>query len=76
MRILNKDVTEEERDDVLATIKKASVDVTDVLSELAAIIPALALIYFFGQKDLCRIVISNNHRHTVFCGCFSIQTRH
>jgi len=52
MRILNKDLTEEERDDVLATIKKASVDVTDVLSELAAIIRALAPIFFLSKRSV------------------------
>ena len=52
MRILNKDLTEEERGDVLATIKKASVDVTDVLSELAAIIRALMLTYAERKRPI------------------------
>ena len=52
MRILNKDLTEEERDDVLATIKKASVDVTDVLSEFAAIIRALAPTFFLSKRSV------------------------
>jgi hypothetical protein len=43
--------TEEERDDVLATITKASVDVTDVLSELSAIIRVLAPI--FSVNKIC-----------------------
>jgi hypothetical protein len=44
MRILNKDFTKEERDDVLETIENASVDVIDVLSKLATI-RGLMLIY-------------------------------
>lgn len=50
MRILNKDFTNEERDDTLETIKKASVDVIDVLSKLVATIRWLMLTYAWNEN--------------------------
>lgn len=56
-RILNKVLTEEERDGVLATIEKTSIDVTDIMSELAAIVRALMLTYVRNQNDRFAIAL-------------------